>query len=243
MSKIVVLILLLLLIIIDGQAILMDKDGNPLKKVEYSGDHDNEDEVAPVDNDMTRSMASERVGFGTQSQDLPEELQTICDNLDIRVRGLRDDNVVPTCEDNVVPKMPQLLRVVVAVFSVQKGLLVAVDYVKWGLFALMKSIKDQVNARTIEFKSDKEIIAEAELAKLQSELANERAARVELVLDKFMSHYNQQQTHAGGFFFSPPPLPTTLVLETVSAPIPDPYSDPNGYYKAHLGTTLSSLEL
>ncbi|GKE72265.1 hypothetical protein Tco_1534306, partial [Tanacetum coccineum] len=97
--------------------------------------------------------------------------------------------------------------------------------------ARMKSIKDQVKARTIEFKSDKEIIAEAELAKLQSELANERAARVELVLDKFMSHYNQQQTHARGFFFSPPPLPTTLVLGTVSAPIPDPYSDPNGYYK------------
>ncbi|GKF18383.1 hypothetical protein Tco_0063301, partial [Tanacetum coccineum] len=97
--------------------------------------------------------------------------------------------------------------------------------------AWMKSIKDQVNARTIEFKSDKEIIAEAKLAKLQSELANERAARVELVLDKFMSHYNQQQTHIGGFFFSPPPLPTTLVLETVYAPIPDPYSDPSGYYK------------
>ncbi|GJW78844.1 hypothetical protein Tco_0140526 [Tanacetum coccineum] len=73
------------------------------------------DEVASVDNDMTRSMASERVGFGTQSlleqwrdsyrtgdydddpydddmykgQDLPKELQTICDNLDIRVRGRR----------------------------------------------------------------------------------------------------------------------------------------------------------
>ncbi|GJW17499.1 hypothetical protein Tco_0024935, partial [Tanacetum coccineum] len=87
--------------------------GNPLKKVEYPGDHDSEDEVASVDNDKTRSIASKRVGFGTQSllekymdsygngdyddgpydddmyegQDLPEELQTICDNLDIRVRG------------------------------------------------------------------------------------------------------------------------------------------------------------
>ncbi|GJZ34481.1 hypothetical protein Tco_0580298 [Tanacetum coccineum] len=125
--------------------------------------------------------------------------------------------------------------------------------------ARMKSIKDQVNARTIEFKSDKEIIAEvtkstnrehepgvgrklpvgtgsssrispepnqdyctreqiteiirqevadkerwkkaaeeasqqADLAKKQAESANERAARVELVLDKFMGHYNQQQT-------------------------------------------------
>ncbi|GJT59574.1 hypothetical protein Tco_1003107, partial [Tanacetum coccineum] len=57
---------------------------------------------------------------------------------------------------------------------------------------------------------------QAELAKQQAELANERAARVELVLDKFMGHYNQQQTQAGGFSFTPPPLPTTLVPETVS---------------------------
>ncbi|GKC89288.1 RNA-directed DNA polymerase, eukaryota, reverse transcriptase zinc-binding domain protein [Tanacetum coccineum] len=96
-----------------GQAILVDEAGNPLKKVEFSGDYDSEDEVASVYNDMARSMASERIGFGTQSlleqwrdsygngdydedsydddmyegQDLPQELQAICDNLDIRVRG------------------------------------------------------------------------------------------------------------------------------------------------------------
>ncbi|GKA49843.1 retrotransposon protein, putative, ty1-copia subclass, partial [Tanacetum coccineum] len=96
-----------------GQAILVDKAGNPLKKVEFSGEYDSEDEVASVDNDMARSMAYERVGFGTQSlleqwrdsygngdydddpydddmyegQDLSHELQAICDNLDIRVRG------------------------------------------------------------------------------------------------------------------------------------------------------------
>nr|GEY64678.1 hypothetical protein [Tanacetum cinerariifolium] len=77
------------------------------------GDHDSEDEVTSVDNDMARSLASERIGFGTQSlleqwrdsfgdgdydedpydddmyegQDLSEELQTICDKLDIRVQG------------------------------------------------------------------------------------------------------------------------------------------------------------
>ncbi|GJU79583.1 hypothetical protein Tco_1281948 [Tanacetum coccineum] len=96
-----------------GQAILVDEAGNPLKKVEFSGDYDSEDEVALVDNDMARFIASERVGFGTQSlleqwrdsygngdydentydddmyegQDLPQEIQAICDNLDIRVRG------------------------------------------------------------------------------------------------------------------------------------------------------------
>ncbi|GJW53824.1 hypothetical protein Tco_0097909 [Tanacetum coccineum] len=41
--------------------------GSSLKKVEYPGDYDSEDEVTSVDNDMARSMASERVGFVTQS--------------------------------------------------------------------------------------------------------------------------------------------------------------------------------
>ncbi|GKB62791.1 hypothetical protein Tco_0918977 [Tanacetum coccineum] len=116
-----VLVLLMLLIkigkfedsLIDGQAILVDKAGNHLKKVEYPGDYDSEDEVALIDNDRTHSMASEKVGFGTQSlleqwrdsydngdydedpydddmyegQDLPLEIQAICDNRDIRVRG------------------------------------------------------------------------------------------------------------------------------------------------------------
>nr|GEV39139.1 hypothetical protein [Tanacetum cinerariifolium] len=94
-----------------GQAILMDKVGNPLKKVEFSGEYDSKYEVALVDNDMARSIASERVGFGTQSlleqwrdsygngdydddlydddmyegQDLSHEIQAICDNLDIHV--------------------------------------------------------------------------------------------------------------------------------------------------------------
>ncbi|GJW84276.1 hypothetical protein Tco_0157421 [Tanacetum coccineum] len=50
-----------------GKAILMDKDGNPFKKVGFQGEYDSEDEVASVDNDMSRSMAYEKVGFGTQS--------------------------------------------------------------------------------------------------------------------------------------------------------------------------------
>ncbi|GJQ99022.1 retrovirus-related pol polyprotein from transposon TNT 1-94 [Tanacetum coccineum] len=50
-----------------GQVIFVDKAGNPLKKVKFLGEYDSEDEVASVDNDMARSMASERVGFGTQS--------------------------------------------------------------------------------------------------------------------------------------------------------------------------------
>ncbi|GJW42719.1 copia protein [Tanacetum coccineum] len=48
------------------QVILVDKAG-PLKKVEFPGEYNSEDEVALVDNDMARSMASERVCFSTQS--------------------------------------------------------------------------------------------------------------------------------------------------------------------------------
>ncbi|GKD77899.1 hypothetical protein Tco_1340520 [Tanacetum coccineum] len=54
-------------LIIDGQSILVNEAGNPLKKVEYLGDHDSEDEVALVVNDMAHSLASERTEFGTQS--------------------------------------------------------------------------------------------------------------------------------------------------------------------------------
>ncbi|GKB68823.1 hypothetical protein Tco_0930235 [Tanacetum coccineum] len=54
-------------LLMDGQTILVDEAGNPLKKVEYPSDYDSEDEVASADNDMARFMASERVDFGTQS--------------------------------------------------------------------------------------------------------------------------------------------------------------------------------
>ncbi|GKA00601.1 hypothetical protein Tco_0673151 [Tanacetum coccineum] len=96
-----------------GQVILVDETGNPLKKAESPGNYDSEDEVALVDNDMAHSLASERAGFGSkslleqwrdsygngdydkdpydddmyESQDLPQEIQAICDNFDILVRG------------------------------------------------------------------------------------------------------------------------------------------------------------
>ncbi|GJS79143.1 retrotransposon protein, putative, ty1-copia subclass, partial [Tanacetum coccineum] len=92
-------------LLIDRKVILVDEVGNPLKKViECPGDYDSENEVALDDNDMARSLGSKKVGFSTQSflsygngdydkdpydddmyegQDLPQEIQTICDNLDI----------------------------------------------------------------------------------------------------------------------------------------------------------------
>ncbi|GJS06168.1 hypothetical protein Tco_0362964 [Tanacetum coccineum] len=102
-------------LIIKGKITLVDDDGKPLKKVDYLGDHDSEDEVESIGNDMARSMASEKVGFDTKSlleqwrdtyesgdydedpynddmfegQDVPDKIQDIRDNLDIRVRGRR----------------------------------------------------------------------------------------------------------------------------------------------------------
>ncbi|GJX40124.1 zinc finger, CCHC-type containing protein [Tanacetum coccineum] len=46
-----------------GQAILMDEAGKLLKKVEFLGDYDSEDEIASDDNDVARSMASEKGRF------------------------------------------------------------------------------------------------------------------------------------------------------------------------------------
>ncbi|GKE20732.1 hypothetical protein Tco_1432244 [Tanacetum coccineum] len=54
-------------LIINRKVTLVDDDDKPLKRVDYPGDRDSEDEVESVDNDMARSMASERVGFGTKS--------------------------------------------------------------------------------------------------------------------------------------------------------------------------------
>ncbi|GJY19036.1 hypothetical protein Tco_0390527 [Tanacetum coccineum] len=98
-------------LIINGKVTLVDDDGKPLKKIDYPGDHNSEDEVESVDNDMAHSMALERVSFGTKSlleqwrgsyengdydedpydddmydgQDLHNKIKDICDNLDIRV--------------------------------------------------------------------------------------------------------------------------------------------------------------
>ncbi|GJY10053.1 hypothetical protein Tco_0378238 [Tanacetum coccineum] len=54
-------------LIIDKKITLVDDEGKPLKKVDYPGDHDSEDEVALVDIEMANFLASERVGYGTNS--------------------------------------------------------------------------------------------------------------------------------------------------------------------------------
>ncbi|GJU59763.1 RNA-directed DNA polymerase, eukaryota, reverse transcriptase zinc-binding domain protein [Tanacetum coccineum] len=47
-------------LIIDGKVSLVDNEGKPLKFFDYSGDHDSEDEVESVDNDMACFLASEK---------------------------------------------------------------------------------------------------------------------------------------------------------------------------------------
>nr|GEY81958.1 hypothetical protein [Tanacetum cinerariifolium] len=54
-------------VIIDGKVSLVDDEGKPLKNVDYAGDHDSEDKVEPVDNEMASFLASKMVGFGINS--------------------------------------------------------------------------------------------------------------------------------------------------------------------------------
>ncbi|GJS89011.1 hypothetical protein Tco_0771647 [Tanacetum coccineum] len=99
-------------LIIDGKVTFMDDKGKPLEKVDSSGDYDSEDEVASVDNEMAIFLAFKKDGYGTNSlleqwretyenadydydpydddmyegQEVPKKFQSICDNLDIKVR-------------------------------------------------------------------------------------------------------------------------------------------------------------
>nr|GEU37555.1 hypothetical protein [Tanacetum cinerariifolium] len=100
-------------LIIDEKVTLVDDEGKSLKNVDYQGDHDSDDEVESVDNDMAHFLASEKVGFDTNSlleqlrdtyentnydydlydddmyegQEILNKIQSICNNLDIKVRG------------------------------------------------------------------------------------------------------------------------------------------------------------
>ncbi|GJT40071.1 hypothetical protein Tco_0939936 [Tanacetum coccineum] len=91
--------------------------GKPLTRVDSLDDHDSEDEVASVDNDMTNFLASKDVGYGTNSlleqwkesygnvdydydpygddmyecQDIPNKIQDICDNLDIKTQAKKEE--------------------------------------------------------------------------------------------------------------------------------------------------------
>nr|GEW57245.1 zinc knuckle CX2CX4HX4C [Tanacetum cinerariifolium] len=91
---------------------LVDGEGKPLEKVESSRDYDSEDEVASVNNEMASFLARKN-GYGTNSlleqwkesyenndyeydqydddmyegHEIPDKIKSICDNLDLKVRG------------------------------------------------------------------------------------------------------------------------------------------------------------
>ncbi|GJX83179.1 hypothetical protein Tco_0332660 [Tanacetum coccineum] len=44
-------------LILEGTCVLVDDDGKPLEKVDYFDDHDSEDEVESVDNEMANFLA------------------------------------------------------------------------------------------------------------------------------------------------------------------------------------------
>ncbi|GJV93117.1 reverse transcriptase domain-containing protein, partial [Tanacetum coccineum] len=125
-------------LIIDGKITLVDDEGKPLEKVDYSGDHDNEDEVEPVDHGMTSFLASEMVGCCTNSlleqlretyenadydydpydddlykgQEIPDNIQSICDKLDIKnPNPLNEPNEAIPEENPVIPDPNQVVDV------------------------------------------------------------------------------------------------------------------------------------
>ncbi|GJR29466.1 retrotransposon protein, putative, unclassified [Tanacetum coccineum] len=99
-------------LIIDGKVTFVDDEEKPLEKVDSSRDYGSEDEVALVDNEMASFFAN-KDGYGTNSlleqwketyknadydydpyddamyegQEVPEKFQSICDNLDMKVRS------------------------------------------------------------------------------------------------------------------------------------------------------------
>ncbi|GJY62887.1 hypothetical protein Tco_0464347 [Tanacetum coccineum] len=119
-------------LIIDGTASLVDDEGILLKKVDSSGDHDSDDEVASVDKDMANCLASKDVSYDTNSlleqwkesyenreydydpypydddmyegQDILNKIQDICDNLDIKETNTELYMEFPTMETSMRKK-------------------------------------------------------------------------------------------------------------------------------------------
>ncbi|GJX24936.1 ribonuclease H-like domain-containing protein [Tanacetum coccineum] len=64
--------------IMEGKVTLMDDQGKPLTNVDSSGDHDSENEVASVDNNMANFLALKKVGYVGLDQ-LEDPLQSKTD--------------------------------------------------------------------------------------------------------------------------------------------------------------------
>ncbi|GJY99958.1 hypothetical protein Tco_0517388 [Tanacetum coccineum] len=97
----------------EDKLVFVDDDGKPIEKVDFSGKTGSENDVEPVVNETTSYLASKSmgVGYGPKSlldqwrdtvlddqydlydedmyegQEISKNIQTICDNFDIKVRG------------------------------------------------------------------------------------------------------------------------------------------------------------
>nr|GEX15743.1 hypothetical protein [Tanacetum cinerariifolium] len=74
-----------------GKCLLLDDKGKPLKMIDYTGDHDSENEVEPVDNEMESFLVSKPSTLDDmyEGQEIPDNIQSICDNLNIKIPDLR----------------------------------------------------------------------------------------------------------------------------------------------------------
>ncbi|GJV55481.1 hypothetical protein Tco_1456486 [Tanacetum coccineum] len=74
-------------LIIDGKVTLVDDEGKPLEKVASSCGFDSEDETKSYENDDYGYDPYDDDMY--ERQDIPDNLQAICDKLEITVRGRR----------------------------------------------------------------------------------------------------------------------------------------------------------
>ncbi|GJX79332.1 hypothetical protein Tco_0327481 [Tanacetum coccineum] len=74
-----------------NKASTSDDDNNPLKMVDYSGDHDSEDEVVPVYNKMASFQASQSLGVGYGTNSLLEQWRETYENADYDYDPYNDD--------------------------------------------------------------------------------------------------------------------------------------------------------
>ncbi|GJY55767.1 zinc finger, CCHC-type containing protein [Tanacetum coccineum] len=62
------------ILIINGKVTLVDDEGKPLEKVDYSGYYDSEDKVTSVDNEMA-SFLAKKDGYGTYELSVPDRVE------------------------------------------------------------------------------------------------------------------------------------------------------------------------
>ncbi|GJW79124.1 auxin efflux carrier [Tanacetum coccineum] len=82
-------------LIIDGKEAFVDDDGKPLENVDYASDHDSDNESAGTIEETYENVDYDYDPYDEdlyEGQELPNNIQSICNNLDIKVREVSADN-------------------------------------------------------------------------------------------------------------------------------------------------------